>query len=131
MDEDGAQMKYWGVVSLLWMLLPLGAHAQIGSPNIFFDGQAGPYSVRAIIRPPAALPGLAQVDVHVNGVTNVLLQTALFESASEAAPPPVSAVPVAGETNLFNGTVWLLRPGSYSMRVTLNGVHGPGSVVVP
>ena len=47
------------VFGILIFLLPALAGAHIGSPNVFFDGMAGPYSVRVILRPPAVLPGLS------------------------------------------------------------------------
>ena len=39
------------------------AAAHVGSPNVFFDGMAGPYAVRVIIRPPSVVPGLAEIVV--------------------------------------------------------------------
>ena len=115
-------------VGLLLLLFPLLASAHVGSPNIFFDGKAGSYPVRVIIRPPAALPGFAQVDVRVTGtgVTNVLLQAAPWDAGPEVVIPSVIAAPVAGESNLFNGSLWLLRGGSYSARVTIEGAPAPG-----
>ena len=119
--------------SLLFLFLPLLARAHIGSPNIFFDGQAGPYAVRTVIRPPAVLPGFAQVDVRLSNrsVTNVWLQAGVWEAAKEAAPAPIPAAPVPGDANLFNGAIWLLRPGAYSLRITVEGAEGTASVVVP
>lgn len=115
------------------VLLPLGASAHVGSPNVFFEGQAGPYPLRVVIRPPATLPGIAQVDVRVTGgvATNVSLQATLWEAGVEAAPAPVPAMAVAGETNLFNAALWLLRGGSYSVRVAIGGKRGDGTAVVP
>ena len=115
------------------LLLPLAARAHIGSPNVFFEGNAGAYPVRVVIRPPATLPGIAQIDVRVgaDGVTDVLLQAALAEAGREAAPPPLRAVSVAGGDRLFNAALWLFREGSYSVRVTVEGSRGHGAVVVP
>ncbi len=115
------------------LLAPLIALGHVGSPNVFFEGQAGSHPVRVIIRPPAVLPGIAQVDVRVaaDGVTNVWLQAALFQAGDEAAPPPVPAVAVAGETNLFNASLWLLRSGFYSLRVTVQSSQGQGRAMVP
>src|SRR5204862_7462949 len=98
------------VTFCLLLVMPLAALAHVGSPNVFFDGHAGPYPVRVSIRPPAALPGIAQADVRVNDgtVTNILLQAGVWDAGAEAAPPPVRAMPVASETNLFNATLWLL-----------------------
>ena len=83
------------LLTAIWcLLLPLLARAHVDSPNVFFEGQAGPHPLRVIIRPPATLPGIAQVDVRVavGGVTNVWLQAALFEAGQEAAPTPVPVV---------------------------------------
>jgi hypothetical protein len=117
----------------LFLLLPWLAYAHVGSPNVFFEGQAGPHPVRVIIRPPAVLPGVVQVDVRVAvaGVTNVFLQAVPWETSVAAAPLPVDAVAVAGETNLYNAAFWLLYGGSYSVRVTVEGSRGGGTVVVP
>src|SRR5437773_11968235 len=99
MDEPPAAMKRH---LILWLSLmtPLMTLGHVGSPNVFFDSHAGPYPVRVIIRPPAALPGIAQADVRVNDgtVTNIFLQAAAWEAGPELAPPPVRAIRVAGET---------------------------------
>ena len=47
--------------------LPLLARGHIGSPNVFFEGQAGGHPLSVIIRPPTVLPGIAQIDVRVRG----------------------------------------------------------------
>lgn len=132
MDEARAAMKRCLVTFCLFLLLPLLARAHVGSPNVFFEGVAGPHPVRVIIRPPAVLPGIVQADIRVatDGVTNIFLQAVPWET-NAAAAPPVIAVAVAGETNLYNAAFWLLYGGSYSVRVTVEGVRGGGTVVVP
>ncbi len=119
------------LLALLAFLLSVSARAHVGSPNVFFNGQAGLYPVQVIIRPPAVLPGLAQMDVRVSGATNVTLQAALWEAGAKAAPAPVVATLVAGETNLFNGALWLFYAGSYAMRVHIEGNLGSGIAIVP
>ena len=47
----------------LALFLALSAH--VGSPNVVFDGQAGPYSVRVVVRPPMVVPGRAEVIVQL------------------------------------------------------------------
>ena len=39
----------------LILSLPRLAAAHIGSPSVFFEGEAGPYPVRVVIRPPGAV----------------------------------------------------------------------------
>ena len=115
------------------LLLPLAAHAHIGSPNVFFEGNAGPNPVRITIRPPATLPGVAQVDVRVDaqGVSDVSLQASLAEAGRDAAPAPLRATAVPGDDRLFNAALWLFRDGAYSIRVTVESARGGGTVVVP
>ncbi len=116
----------------LSLLIARLACAHVGSPNVFFEGQAGPYPVRVVIRPPAVLPGVAQVDVRVDGATNVTLQAALWEAGTQTAPAPVTAVLVAGEVNLFNtAALWLFYNGSYSVHVRVEGPGGNGVAIVP
>src|SRR3954470_9385036 len=101
---DGAPATMKNHPTFLLLLMPIVAFGHVGSPNVFFEGHAGPYPVRVIIRPPAALPGVAQADVRMNdgAVTNVFLQTAAWDAGAESAPMPVRGMQVTGETNLFN-----------------------------
>ncbi len=123
-------MRNWPIIMLL-ACLPALLCAHVGSPNVFFEGQAGPYPVRVIIRPPAVLPGAAQVDVRVEGASSVSLQAALWGAGPQASAAPVTATAVAGETNLFNAVVWFFYNGSYSVQVRVEGERGSGTAVVP
>ena len=115
------------------LMLPLLARAHVGSPNVFFEGKAGPHPVRVIIRPPASLPGIAQVDVRVtdDDIARVTVRAVFWQAGEGGAPPPSDAVLVAGETRLFNSALWLLRSGSYSVNVTVESPRGSGTVAVP
>ena len=98
--------------------------AHIGSPNVFFDGKAGAHAVRVIIRPPAAIPGIAQIDIRT-AVTDVKVRAVLLSATDEAAVPPIAATPVEGE--LSNAALWLSRAGNYDIRVTVGSdeIHIP------
>jgi hypothetical protein len=119
---------------ILAMLL-LAAHrapAHIGSPNVFFDGSAGPHAVRVIIRPPSALPGAAQVDVRTaGGVSSVQVQPVSLITGPDTAPPAANAAALAGDPNLFSASVWLSHRGNFAMVITLDGPGGAGSVNIP
>src|SRR2546426_7508602 len=41
------------------------ASAHVGSPDTYFEGAAGPYPVRVIVRTPGVVPGLAQITVRL------------------------------------------------------------------
>ena len=109
------------------------ARAHVGSPNVFFDSRAGDHSVSVIVRPPAALPGAANVSVRLAGpeVATVELQPVAWPAGRELAPVPVAATRVSGESNLWSGELWMLRPGNYSARVAFQGAAGGAEVSVP
>jgi hypothetical protein len=115
------------------LILPLCARAHVGSPNVFFEGRAGVNAVGIVIRPPATLPGVAQIDVRVADadVTRVSVRAAFDAAGSEAAPAATLAVPVAGDPRLWSASVWLLRRGTYAVQVELESPRGAGSVTVP
>ncbi|MFA6545598.1 MAG: hypothetical protein WCS99_14365 [Limisphaerales bacterium] len=116
---------------VLWLASPLAAH--IGSPSVIFEGQAGVYPVRVVVRPPEVVPGLAEISVraHGPGVTRVAVLPVHWRAGRHGAPPPDVAVPVRGETNLFAATLWLMTPGAYSVQVQIEGAAGLGEVMVP
>src|SRR5881394_2052709 len=111
----------------------LASEAHIGSPNVFFDGKAGEYFVRAVIRPPQVVPGLAEINVRVQGepVQRVTVLPVFSRAGREGAPPPDEAKLVRGETNLYSAELWLMTPGAYSVDVTIEGSRGKGTLVVP
>jgi len=43
------------------------ASAHVGSPDTVFEGTAGPYSVRVVVRLPGVVPGLADITVRTTG----------------------------------------------------------------
>lgn len=116
---------------LLWLASPVAAH--IGSPNVIFEGKAGPHPVRVVVRPPEVVPGLAEISVRTlgPGVTRVAVLPVHWSTGKRGAPPPDVAKPVRGETNLHTATLWLMTSGAYSVHVHVEGAGGAGEVMVP
>ncbi len=125
--------RFRRILLLVWMATAACAHAHIGSPNVFFEGQAGPYPVRVVIRPPGIVPGLAEISVRVfdGRVERVAALPVYWDAGREGAPPPDEARLVRGETNLYTTELWLMSPGSYSVDVIVEGPAGKGTIVVP
>ena len=113
--------------------LALVATAHIGSPNVLFDGMAGAYPVRVIVRPPNVVPGLAEVIVRTTAtdVQTILIQPVFWRTGVAGAPRGDQMARVAGQAGTFTGQVWLMARGSYSVYVTVNGARGGGQVIVP
>lgn len=110
----------------------LSSQAHIGSPNVFLEDKAGEYPVRVVIRPPNVVPGLAEITVRVQSpVQRVTVLPVFWNAGREGSPPPDEATLVRGETNLYSAQLWLMKPGAYSVDVTVEGPRGKGTLVVP
>ena len=110
------------------------ASAHVGSPDTVFEGAAGPYSVRVVVRLPGVVPGLADITVRTTGGPAVQTITVLpLRGGRETAalPPADTARAVAGTTDLYTAQLWLMQFGSYSVQVTVDGAGGRGTVMVP
>lgn len=118
---------------LLALIAAMPALAHVGSPNIFFEGEAGAYPIRVLIRPPRVVPGLAEISVRVktNSVSKVSVLPARWNTGRKGSPPPDVAIPVKGETNLFTSELWLMDSGAYSVFVNVEGGAGTGTAIVP
>jgi hypothetical protein len=114
-------------------VLALILTAHIGSPNVVYDGTAGPYPVRVVVRPPSVVPGIAEVIVQVtaNDVTGVNVRPVFWRAGVKGAPKGDDARRVTGQANLFTGQLWLMSRGSYSVYVTVAGARGAGTAIVP
>ncbi|HEX9393177.1 MAG TPA: hypothetical protein VF923_00920, partial [Gemmatimonadales bacterium] len=110
------------------------ASAHVGSPDTVFEGAAGPYSVRVVVRLPGVVPGLAEITVRTTGGPAVKTITVLpLRGGRETAalPPADTARAVAGTSDLYTAQLWLMQFGSYSVQVTVEGAGGRGTVLVP
>src|SRR5258706_7166448 len=98
-------------------LFPSVARAHVGSPNVFFEGQAGPFPVHVIIKPAEVIPGLAEITVRVegSGIERVTALPIKWNAGRKGAPPPEVAQRVRGETNLFNAQLWFMEGGAQSV----------------
>ena len=116
----------------LFFLTPALAH--VGSPDVFFDGMAGPYSVLVVIRPPMVIPGTARVEVRTStpGVRTVrILPMPLTGDGSRFAPTADLATRSAADPNLFLGQLWMMGWGSWQVKVRVEGDQGSGAVSIP
>jgi hypothetical protein len=119
---------------LLTLVVVAVASGHVGTSNAYYEGLAGPYDVRVIVRTPGVVPGLAQISIRVVGggrPTAVTVQPLFWATGAQGAPPPDAAQPVSGENGLYAAELWLMTPGAYSVRVTLSGDAGEGIAFVP
>jgi hypothetical protein len=115
------------------LTLALFCSAHVGSPDTFFEGTAGPYPVRVIIRSPAVIPARAEIIVRVtgSGVTRVSATARTWGADDRNAPPFDNAVRVAGDSTLWTLQLWMMRQGSYAIVVHVDGAAGSGVATIP
>ncbi len=113
--------------------LTLLCSAHVGSPDAFFEGSAGPYPVRVIIRSPTVIPARAEIIVRVsgNGVRRVTATARAWGAGDANAPPPDDATRVPGDTTLWTLQLWMMRQGPYAVVVHVEGATGSGAATVP
>lgn len=106
--------------------------AHIGSPDVFFVGRAGPYEVRVVVRPPEVVPGVARVTVRTGSdVERVSIRPVFWRAGSRGAPSADETRRLSGELRTFQGTLWLMERGAYTVDVIVEGPQGVANVLVP
>ncbi|HEY6320366.1 MAG TPA: hypothetical protein VJA16_02275 [Thermoanaerobaculia bacterium] len=89
----------------------------VGSPNVFFEGAAGPYPVHIVVRPPAVIPGVAEIAVRVRAPLPARPPSS--SPASPASPRPASGGTAGGNRPTAAGG----RQGLAKLEVTAQPVQ--------
>ena len=121
----------WLVLSIL-IAEPLAAH--IGSPDVFFQGDAGPYHLVVSIRTPQMIPGVAEIQIRSStpGVKQIkIVPLYIVGEGSKYPPPPDVLRPSKDDPQFFSGKLWLMASGSWQVRVEADGDAGSGTIAVP
>jgi len=119
---------------LIFLIVTSAAQAHVGSPNVYFDGMAGPYHILVTVTPPAMVPGVAQVQVRVvsGDVTNITIEPVYINGKDQGLPPtPDSMQASSADPQWFEGKVWLMSSGSWKIRAEVSGSQGVGKFAVP
>jgi hypothetical protein len=123
-------MRRWWLPAILAIAVPLSAH--VGSPNAFFDGNAGPYAVRVVVKQPGVVPGLADITIHTGaGVTRVAVKPVKWDIGEAGSPPADAATRIGGDPTSWAANLWLMTGGSYSIYIDVDGAQGHGRAIVP
>ena len=110
------------------------AHAHVGSPDVYAEGNAGPYKLSVVIRPPLVIPGVAEVEVHAQtpGIHAIAITPlALTGEASKHPPTPDAMKTPTSDPGYFTGQLWIMAPGSWQIRLLVDGDRGHGVWSVP
>jgi len=115
-------------------LLPLSGAAHVNSPDVYYDGYAGPYHLLVTLRPPAVVPGVAQVQVRSvgNDVQGIkILPLRMIGVGAKMAPVPDAAKQSSGDPQLFTSSLWIMVRGSWKVQIQVTGQKGAAQLDVP
>jgi hypothetical protein len=121
------------VLVLSIALAPVCA-AHVGSPDVYFQGDAGPYHLVVMIRTPQMIPGVAEFEIRSDtpGIREIkIVPLYIVGEGSKFPPPPDIVNPSAGDPQFFAGKLWLMGSGSWQVRIEADGDKGSGTVAVP
>ncbi|HVP45280.1 MAG TPA: hypothetical protein VMT32_01805 [Bryobacteraceae bacterium] len=110
------------------------ACAHVSSPDVFYEGNAGPYRLLVTIRPPVVIPGVAEVEVRStsNDVSEVrVVPLPLQGPGARFAPTSDVAHRSKDDPQFYTGSLWMMRFGSWQVRVRAEGARGAGEMSVP
>ena len=118
----------------LCIALSLTASAHVGSPDVYYDGAAGPYHVQVVVAPPPVIPGLAAIEVRfLAGTPDAVRATPLRLVGPGAKWAPTADLLQRSHLDpaLFTGRLWLMARGAWQVRIAVEGGAGPGVVAIP
>lgn len=122
------------LIAFLLLIFSVPAWGHVGSPDVFLEGNAGPYKLFVTVRVPQVIPGIAQIEIRSesNDVREIrIAPMQLTGPGSQYAPAPDVAQRSTTDPQFFSGNLWLMEFGSLQVRVNVDGARGTGQLAVP
>jgi hypothetical protein len=119
---------------LAFVLLALPLRAHVGSPDVYEQGNAGPYKLFVVVRPPQVIPGIAGIEVRSQtpGIDRIdITPIPLTGEASKHPPVPDAMKKPSSDPQFFTGHLWIMATGSWQVRFTVAGNQGLGILSIP
>jgi hypothetical protein len=123
---------------LLTILLVIAAntslYAHVGSADVFYEGDAGPYHLFVTVRMPQVIPGVAEIQVRsaTNEVTGIQVVPMRLTGPGSSLPPiPDAAQRSKDDPQFFVSNLWLMEFGALQVRIQAEGAKGKGELSVP
>jgi hypothetical protein len=127
-------MKRFLILLMVLSACALPVRAHVGSPDVFLEGNAGPYKLFVTVRVPQVIPGIAEIEIRSesNDVSEVrIAPMQLTGPGSQYAPAPEAAARSKDDPQFFRGSLWLMEFGSLQVRIEADGADGTGWLAVP
>jgi len=110
------------------------AAAHVGSPDVFYEGDAGPYHLFVTVRVPQVIPGIAEVEIrtrsgNVQEITSAVAR--LTGAGSKYLPVPDLAKQSVTDPRSFTASLWLMEYGSLRVLLNVRGSLGSAQLSVP
>jgi hypothetical protein len=121
-------------IPILILVTALSVSAHVGSSDVFFEGDAGPYHIYVTVRVPQVIPGIAEIQVRSasNDLEKIeIVPMRLSGAGSNFPPKPDVAERSKQDPQFFTGSLWLMESGALKVRVSAEGSKGKGELAVP
>ncbi len=126
-------LAFFASVALLVVFAhPVSAH--VGSPDVFYEGDAGPYHLFVTVRVPQVVPGVADIEVRAGSDDVREITTAvawMTGPGSKNLPVPDVAIQSKTDPRFFTSSLWLMEYGSLRVVLNVNGTRGTAQLSVP
>jgi len=118
---------------------PPAVHAHVGSPDVYAEGNAGPYKLFVTVRPPLVIPGVAEIQVRAEGegsdalaISGIQITPIPLTGEASLHPPVADQMKQSAQDKLFfTGALWIMASGSWQVRFIVNGNRGQGVLSIP
>ncbi|MFT4113663.1 hypothetical protein [Silvibacterium sp.] len=138
MTNARARKMYQRLLRIVPLLMVLAAalplHAHVGSPDVYEQGDAGPYKLFIVIRPPQVIPGVADIEVRsqTGGIDGIdITPIPMVGEASLHPPVPDAMKRPSSDAQYFTGHLWIMQSGSWQVRFLVRGSQGSGVLSIP
>src|SRR5712664_4334858 len=135
MRKPRRRVRMIGVLALVLTLIgALSLSAHVGSPDVYYEGDAGPYRLFITVRVPQVIPGVAEIQIRcatkdVRAIQIVPMR--LTGAGSNYPPTPDLTEQSKEDPQFFAGSLWLMEDGALKVRVSVDGAKGKGELSVP
>ncbi len=128
--------RAWRVIVLCGALLQssVSASAHVGSPDVYAQGQAGPYHLSVVVRPPLVIPGVADIEVRAQttGINRITVTPVpLTGEAAQHPPVPDAMDQPTRDGQYYTAHLWIMATGSWQIRFAVSGNQGSGVLSIP
>jgi hypothetical protein len=132
------RVRYLFLALAFALISTASAHAHVGNKDIYQTITAGPYKLFVIVRTPLVIPGVATVEVRTTSVPaggavrNISITPLPLTGEASKHPPTSDAMKTsAADPNYFTGSLWIMAPGSWQVRFSIEGSGGSQTASVP